>query len=120
MAASHTEAKPMAGFLALRDLFPDSPAAHPESGIHKAKSRARDEDAQNETPLPIEPTCVPVLLVKSATVRQTIDDERARWIAPFIDGSSSVAHVVAACGLAEADALVALERLMDEGLLALI
>jgi hypothetical protein len=109
----------MAGFLALRDLFPDSPAAHPESGIHRARPR-RDEAVANEAPQPIELTCVPVLLVKPSHVRKTIDDERARWIAPFIDGSSSVAHVVAACGLGQVDALVALERLMDEGLLALI
>jgi hypothetical protein len=113
----------MGAFLGHRDLFPDAPstqprATHPESGV--LKTAGRTERAYDEEPLPIDPNGVPVLLVPVEKVRACIEDARARWVAPFIDGVSPLQRVLADCGLAESDALTAFELLMDEGLIALL
>lgn len=109
------------GFLRHIDLFPDAPAlqrAEPESGVHKtAKKRAakpsskkKKEDAQR----------IPVLNVSLKQVRACVEDARARWLVPFIDGVSPLERVLAASAMNEEDARAGMQILVDEGLVALI
>src|SRR5438445_2404643 len=107
----------MGAFLGHRDLFPDAPSTHPESGVLPVATRA---SRAHDEALPIDPDGVPVLLVSVEKLRTCIEDARARWVAPFIDGSTPLRRVIADCGLAEEDAVTAFELLMDEGLIALL
>jgi hypothetical protein len=102
------------GFLRLADLFPEAPApsrAEPESGVHPTSKKKRK---------PKERARVPVLEGSPREIRAATEDARARWIAPFIDGTSTLDEVIAASALDADDARVGVEILVAAGLVRLV
>lgn len=114
-------------FLRHRDLFPDAPApkpADPESGVHrtakkrasKAPSKAPSKKKNKKT----DASRIPILNVSPRQVRFSVEDARARWLAPFIDGVMPLDDVLAASALGPDDARAGMEILVAAGLVTLL
>ncbi len=109
-------------FLRHRDLFPDAPAptpTEPESGVHRtAKKRASKAPAKKKTKK-TDASRIPILNVSPRQVRFSVEDLRARWLAPFIDGVTPLDDVLAASALGPDDARAGMEILVAAGLVTL-
>ena len=113
-------------FLRHRDLFPDAPAptpAEPTSGVHrtakKRASKAPSKRTQSKSKKSEAPR-IPIQNVSPRQVRFSVEDARARWLAPFIDGVMPLDDVLAASALGPDDARAGMEILVTAGLVSLI
>lgn len=110
-------------FLRHRDLFPDAPApkpADPESGVHRTAKKRASKAPSKKKNKKTDASRIPILNVSPRHVRFSVEDARARWLAPFIDGVMPLDDVLAASALGPDDARAGMEILVAAGLVTLL